>query len=57
MLVIVLLIISYFVFFSNNQQKEQETKLYQGPVQPGYNETLFRETGVYQKETNSLNGA
>ena len=41
-------------YFGNSTNKKlnveiKETGLYQGPVQQGYNETLFRETGKHKK--------
>ena len=43
-----------FFLYSNLNDKEvkpiaTDTGLYQGPVQEGYDEQLFRETGRYEK--------
>ena len=57
--IICLLIVSFlylgYTFISNKAQpvKPTNTGIYYGPVQPGYNETLFRKTGKYEKEINT----
>ena len=42
-----------FIIYSNINKEVKptptDTGLYQGPVQEGYNETLFRTTGRYEK--------
>jgi hypothetical protein len=56
-LLIVLLALLIFLVFMQIPKKEGnkefiEGRLYQGPVQEGYNETHFRQTGEYVKNGN-----
>jgi hypothetical protein len=51
-LLITLLFVGIFLLVNvNNKIKPvvTNTGVYQGPVQEGYNENLFRETGRYEK--------
>jgi hypothetical protein len=48
--IILLLLLGVGIFLvSNLDKKPMKEKYYYGPVQEGYNETLFRETGKYEK--------
>jgi uncharacterized protein YxeA len=48
-----LLVGALFIFHNLNKPEVKltatNTGIYQGPIQEGYNETLFRETGRYEK--------
>jgi len=48
-LIVLLIITGIYFNILNKQANTFEKKYYQGPVQEGYNEKLFRETGIYQK--------
>ena len=53
-LILTIVISLSFILYSNLNKQEQkaiptDTGIYYGPVQPGYDETLFRETGRYEK--------
>lgn len=52
-LLVVLVLSVSFIFLSSNNIKTKptptDTGIYHGPVQEGYDEELFRETGRYEK--------
>lgn len=47
--IVVILSIVLVISFINKDSSAEVTEKYQGPVQEGYDEQLFRDTGVYQK--------
>ena len=55
MILILLIVFSVFTFFYDKMKEKQNLEnnkleeYYQGPLQEGYNETLFRKIGKYEK--------
>lgn len=49
LLIVILLAIFILIAQIENNSSAEVTEKYQGPVQEGYDEQLFRDTGVYQK--------
>ena len=49
LLIVIVLAICILIAQIENNSSAQQTEKYQGPVQEGYDEQLFRDTGVYQK--------
>ena len=49
LLIVIVLAIFILIAQIENNSSAQQTEKYQGPVQEGYDEQLFRDTGVYQK--------
>ena len=56
LLIVIVLAIFILVAQIENNSSSEETGKYQGPVQEGYDEQLFRDTGVYQKIEEEENG-
>jgi hypothetical protein len=48
---LIVIVLAIFILISQieNNSSAEVTEKYQGPVQEGYDEQLFRDTGVYQK--------
>lgn len=55
-LIVVCIAILVLIGSIQHNSSSEETGKYQGPVQEGYDEQLFRETGVYQKIVEEENG-
>lgn len=49
LLIVIVLAIFILIAQIENNSSAEVTEKYQGPVQEGYDEQLFRDTGVYQK--------
>jgi preprotein translocase subunit YajC len=56
LLIVIVLAIFILIAQIENNSSAQQTEKYQGPVQEGYDEQLFRDTGVYQKIEEEDNG-
>ena len=56
LLIVIVLDIFILIAQIENNSSSEVTEKYQGPVQEGYDEQLFRDTGVYQKIEEEENG-
>lgn len=56
LLIVIVLAIFILIAQIENNSSAEVTEKYQGPVQEGYDEQLFRDTGVYQKIEEEDNG-
>lgn len=56
LLIVIVLAICILIAQIEINSSAEVTEKYQGPVQEGYDEQLFRDTGVYQKIEEEDNG-
>jgi len=56
LLIVIMLAIFILIAQIEYNSSAKQTEKYQGPVQEGYDEKLFRDTGVYQKIEEEDNG-
>lgn len=56
LLIVIMLAIFILIAQIEDNSAAKQTEKYQGPVQEGYDEQLFRDTGVYQKIEEEDNG-